>query len=106
MQNATIFEPAGMQFRERLSVAVSADDCGWSDRCFRFEGKLTFDERPTAERFDVRLTLTGTYRNAGGRVVAVPAEPLVFRWAAGAYAPVLGTPALRALWQGIESPWR
>jgi hypothetical protein len=102
---ATLYEPVGSGFRQLLRVAESADDCGTKDPCFTFKGMLVYDPKSNPAGFDLRLLLKGTYRNANGKVVRVPAEPLVFKWANGAYAPVLRNAGLRGLWEAVKSPW-
>jgi hypothetical protein len=103
--SASLYEPAGQEFAEILDVSPSANDCGQHDKCFEYDGTIAYDEASDPKAFDITLTLKGTYRNANGRIVKVPAAPLVFRFANGKYAPVIKDAATRALWEGIQSPW-
>jgi hypothetical protein len=111
MTVVTLYEPIGGpkggSFNELVSAATSADDCGSGERCFTYEGSLTYAPAtdPAAAR-DLHLLLKGTYRNGAGRIVKIPAGPLVLRLSKdGTYAPVSQTPDTRALWTAIQSPW-
>jgi hypothetical protein len=100
----SLYEPASQEFAEILAVGTSADDCGQNEKCFEYDGTLTYDEASGPSAFDLKLALKGTYRNAAGRVVNVPAAPFVLRFANGKYAPVLTTAAMRAVWEATQSP--
>jgi len=104
-ESVSLYEPRAREFAEILRVATSADDCGQHEKCFKYESTLAYDEASNPKAFDITLALKGTYRNRAGRILAVPAAPLVFRFANGKYAPVLTTAALRAVWEAIQSPW-
>lgn len=109
MTVVTLYEPEGTGFKEVLSAATAADDCGAGEKCFRFEGSLAYAPAPAprdpAAAKDLHLILTGTYRNEAGRIVKIPAGPLVLRLTNGTYAPVSRTPATQALWKAVQSPW-
>ena len=70
-----------------------------------YESTVAYDEASNPKSFGITLTLKGTYRNDAGRVVNVPAAPLVFRFANGKYAPVLTTAAMRAVWKAMQNRW-
>lgn len=101
MSRTTLYEPGEQGFEDLLSVAMAADDCGAGEPCFRFEGTLA----PAAAPGDLELRLKGTYRNAAGRIVAIPAAPLGVRLTHGGYAPVSRAAAVLALWKVVQSPW-
>ena len=105
MTTITLFEPSGAGFRQLLTLATAADDCGSKEPCFTFKGSLVYDPKSNPAALDLRLLIKGTYRNAAGTIVRVPAEPLVFKFAQGAYAPVLGNAAVSELWAALKSPW-
>jgi hypothetical protein len=104
-EGLSLYEPAAGEFAEILNISTGADDCGQHEKCFEYESTLTYDEASNRNVFDLKLTLKGTYRNRAGRIVNVPAAPLVFRFANGKYAPVLTTAAMRAVWEATQSPW-
>jgi hypothetical protein len=104
-ESLSLYEPTASEFAEIVSVRTSADDCGQHEKCFTFESTLTYDKASNPKAFDIRLTLKGTYRNRAGRILNVPAGPLVLRFANGKYAPVLTTAAMRAVWEATQSPW-
>jgi hypothetical protein len=101
-----LYEPAAGGFKEVLSVNVAADDCGMKDPCFTYEGTLVYDPKSTPEAYDLGLRLKGSYRNSAGRIVRIPATPIVLRAQDGTYAPVAGTAAVKAVWEFVTaSPW-
>lgn len=115
MTVVTLYEPesgatAGPNsgtFTELVSAATDADDCGAGERCFTYEGSLVYaaGTDPAAVK-DLHLLLKGTYRNEAGRIIKIPAGPLVLRLTKdGTYAPVTATPATQALWTAVQSPW-
>lgn len=101
MSRTTLYEPGEQGFEDLLSVATDADDCGAGEPCFRFEGTLA----PAATPGDLELRLKGTYRNAAGRIVAIPDAPLGLRLTHGGYAPASRAAAALALWKAVQSPW-
>jgi hypothetical protein len=103
--NLALYELGADGFAEILSVNTSADDCGQHDPCFTYEGSVAYPVTSDPNAFDIRLTLKGTYRNGAGRILKMPAAPLVFRFAKGEYAPVLTTTAMREVWKAMQSPW-
>jgi len=103
--SVSLFEPTAREFAEILSVTTDADDCGQHEKCFTYESTLAYDEASNPKGFDITLRLKGTYRNSAGRIVNVPAAPLVFRFGNGQYAPVLTTAAMRDVWKAMQSPW-
>jgi hypothetical protein len=105
MTRLTLYEPQGQTFGELLNVATEANDCGREGPCFSFEGRLLYTVPADVEARDLRLAIRGTYRNRAGKIVKVPAAPLVFRFSGGKYAPLLDTAAHQALWAGIKTPW-
>jgi hypothetical protein len=101
MTLVTLYEPDGERFKERLSVATAADDCGSGEPCFTWEGTLV----PSTGKDDLELRLKGSYRNDAGRIVKMPPAPLILRLTDGAYAPLSRTAATQALWKAVQSPW-
>jgi hypothetical protein len=104
-ESLSLYEPVAGEFAEILRISTSADDCGQHEKCFKYESTITYDEASSPNAFDIKLAFTGTYRNRAGRIVNVPAAPIVFRFANGKYAPVLTTAAVRAAWEALQSPW-
>ena len=101
-----LYDLRGAEPAELLRVVTDADDCGLSDSCFSFQGAFRIDPKPGALTYDARLELTGTYRSAAGGFGGIPANaPFVLKLVNGTYTPVLTTPARRALWQAVQSPW-
>jgi len=91
---------------ELLNVVTDADDCALIESCFAFEGAFRIDAKPGTAAYEGSLALTGTYRDSQGRIIPLPADAsFAFRLINGAYTPVLTTPARRALWNAIQSPW-
>ena len=105
MTAASLYEPVAASFKAVFSAPTSADDCGAGKPCFEFEGTLETDPRSDAGAYDLRLSLKGTYRNAAGRVVRIPPQPLIFSASNGTYSLRDGAPALRAVWQAVQQPW-
>ena len=103
----SLYEQEAAGIREILSVATEADDCGSGEPCFKWEGTLAASSAPApgAERVDLELRLKGTYRNGAGRIVKLPAQPIVLRFVDGAYTPVGRTAAVQPLWKILQSPW-
>ncbi len=102
----SVYDLGATQPAELLHVATDADDCGWEEKCFRFEGTLAYQVKPGTALYDVRLDLKGTYRNAAGRVVPIPrGAPIVFRFSRDSYEPVLASATRRAFWEAVKSPW-
>jgi hypothetical protein len=104
-EGLSLYEPGAREFAEILNISTSADDCGQHEKCFKYESTITYDEASTPNAFDIKLAFKGTYRNRAGRIVNVPAAPIVFRFANGKFAPVLTTTAVRAAWEAMQSPW-
>jgi hypothetical protein len=104
----SLYEQEAAGIREILSVATEADDCGSGEPCFKWEGTLAASSAlaPGGERVDLELRLKGTYRNGAGRIVKLPAQPMVLRFVDGAYTPVGRTTAVQALWKILQSPWQ
>lgn len=102
----TLYDLRGTQPAELLHVVTDADDCGRADSCFSFAGTFTIAPRPGALAYDATLELNGTYRTASGGFAGIPANaPFVLKLVNGTYTPVLLTPARRALWNAVQSPW-
>jgi hypothetical protein len=101
MTHVTLFELDGDGFKELVSVATDADDCGAGEPCFKFEGTLA----PSITEDQLELRLKGSYRNGAGRIVKIPAAPLILRLTDGVYAPLSRTAATQALWKAVQSPW-
>lgn len=104
-ESLSLYEPVAREFAGILNISTSADDCGQHEKCFKYESTITYDEASTPNAIDIKLAFKGTYRNRAGRIVNVPAAPIVFRFANGKYAPVLTTAAVRAAWEAMQSPW-
>jgi hypothetical protein len=100
-----LYEPVAGEFAEILRISTDADDCGQHEKCFKYESTITYDDASSPNAFDIKLAFKGTYRNRAGRIVNVPAAPIVLRFANGKYAPVLTTTAVRAAWEAMQSPW-
>ena len=101
-----LYDLRGTQPAELLRVVTAANDCGFSDSCFAFEGALTILAKPGAAAYDASLDLSGTFRTTSGGFAGIPASSgFVLRLVNGTYAPVLTTPARRALWQALQFPW-
>lgn len=101
LTNVTLYEPSGDGFRELVSVATEADDCGSGDPCFKWEGTLV----PSAEKDELELRLKGSYRNEAGKIVKISAAPVRLGIVDGAYVPLAKTAAVQALWKALQSPW-
>jgi hypothetical protein len=101
MTHVTLFELDGDGFKELVSVSTDADDCGAGEPCFKWEGSLV----PSTAQDELELRLKGSYRNDAGRIVKIPAAPLILRLTDGAYAPLSKTAATQALWKAVQSPW-
>lgn len=104
-ESLSLYEPGARGFVKILNISTSADDCGQHETCFKYESRITYDEASGPNAFDITLAFKGTYRSRAGRVVNVPATPIVLRFANGKYAPVLTTTAVRAAWEAMQSPW-
>jgi hypothetical protein len=101
----SLYDLRGAAPAELLNVVTDADDCALSDSCFAFEGAFRIDAKPGRAAYDARLDLKGTYRDPEGRIAPVPGNAsFVLRLVNGADAPVLPTPARRALWNALQSP--
>jgi len=101
-----LYDLRGTQPAELLRVVTDADDCGFSDSCFAFAGALRIDPKPGALAYEATLELSGTYRNDTGGFAGIPGNaPFVLRLVNGTYTPLLTTPARRALWSALQSPW-
>jgi hypothetical protein len=101
-----LYDLRGAEPAKLLHVVTDADDCALAESCFAFEGAFNIDARPGTPAYDAKLDLKGNYRNPEGRIAPLPANAsFVFRLVNGAYTPVLTTPARRALWNAVQSPW-
>jgi hypothetical protein len=101
-----LYDLRGAAPAELLNVVTDADDCALNESCFAFEGAFKIDAKPGTAAYDAKLDLKGTYRDPEGRIAPLPANAsFVFRLVNGAYTPVLTTPARRALWNALQSPW-
>lgn len=101
-----LYDLRGTEPATLLHVVTDADDCALDESCFAFEGAFSIDAGPGTAAYDAKLELSGTYRNEEGRISPLPANAsFVFRLVNGAYTPVLSTPARRALWNALQSPW-
>jgi hypothetical protein len=101
-----LYDLRGAAPAELLNVVTDADDCALNESCFAFEGAFRINTKPGTPAYEARLDLTGTYRDSQGRIIPLPADAsFVLRLVNGAYTPVLTTPARRALWNAIQSPW-
>jgi hypothetical protein len=101
-----LYDLRGTAPAELLNVVTDADDCALNESCFAFEGAFSIDPKPGIPAYEAKLELKGNYRDTEGRIVPLPANaPFVFRLVNGIYTPVLTTPARRALWNAVQSPW-
>ena len=101
----TLYEPTPSGIQEILSLFLDADDCvDGKKNCFSYEGKLEYPAKSAAPAYDLKLTLTGTYRSSKGRILAVPKAPLVLRLQEDGYAPAGASTV--GLWKALtSSPW-
>lgn len=105
LEHLSLYEPTAAGIQEVLSLNLVADDCvDERKNCFKYEGKLEYPPKSAAATYDLKLTLSGTYRSSKGAVVRVPAAPLVLRLQDDGYAPVGASRA--DLWRAVtSSPW-
>ena len=102
-----LYNLGGSEPVKLLHVVTDGDDCGLSDSCFQFTGTFTINAKPGAPAYDARLDLRGTYRDGEGRITRILPEnvPFVLTLTNRTYAPMLSTPARRALWEAVQSSW-
>src|SRR5262245_55496355 len=103
--HVALYELTAEGIQEILSFFPDADDCiDGKKNCFSYKGKLEYPGKSAAAAYDLKLTLTGTYRSSKGRILAVPKAPLVLSLQEDGYAPAGASTS--GLWKALtNSPW-
>jgi hypothetical protein len=106
LDNEQWFEPVGGKFLPVVSVSTSASVSEQNDpNPPSWNGKLEVMPTAGAEVFDMKLTVSGTYKTEAGKLVKMNG-PMILKMQGGTYKPVDSTPALAAQWKALTSiPW-